>query len=145
MHFGLSVSIPILNRLKVEFSLIVCIELYVPEFFVEFGRNIIPTWSLRSTSSISEMESSLYKLSDSNNIEFTTGKRGNDNVIHDGQHNTLNRKRHGTEGEEKTYWICTVSVCKARFVLRDQRVKNNLHTTMETSKQNSHEQYESCH
>ena len=60
-----------------------------------------------------------------NSVEFTTGKRGNDNFINDGQRYTLNRRRHGKDGVEKSYWICTVSGCKARFVLHDQRVKNS--------------------
>ena len=45
--------------------------------------------------------------------------------IYDGQRYTLNRRRHGTDGMEKSYWTCTVSGCKARFVLHDQRVKNS--------------------
>ena len=52
-------------------------------------------------------------------------KRGKDKVIYDGQRYTLNRRRHGTDGVEKSYWICTDSGCKARFVLHDQRVKNS--------------------
>ena len=60
-----------------------------------------------------------------NSVEFTTGKRGKDNVIYDSQRYTLNRRRHGTDGVEKSYWICTVSGCKVKFVLHDQRVKNS--------------------
>ena len=52
-----------------------------------------------------------------NSVEFTTGKRGKDNVIYDGQRYTLNRRRHGTDRVEKSYWICTVSGCKVGFVL----------------------------
>ena len=38
-----------------------------------------------------------------NSVEFTTGKRGKDNVIYDGQrYNTLNRSLHGTDGVEKS-------------------------------------------
>ena len=54
-----------------------------------------------------------------------TGKRGNYNVIYDGQRYTLNRRRHVTDGVEKSYRICTVSGCKTRFVLHDQRMKNS--------------------
>ena len=42
-----------------------------------------------------------------NSAEFTAGKRGN--VIYNGPHYTLNRKRLGTDGVEKSYLICTVS------------------------------------
>ena len=45
--------------------------------------------------------------------------------IYDGQRYTLNRRRHGTDEVKKSYYICTVSGCKARFVLHDQRVKNS--------------------
>ena len=45
--------------------------------------------------------------------------------LEDGQRYTLNRRRHGTDGVVKSYWICTVSGCNARFVLHDQRVKNS--------------------
>ena len=60
-----------------------------------------------------------------NSVEFTTDKRGKDNVIYDSQRYTLNRRRHVTGGVGKSYWICTVCGCKARFVLHDQRVKNS--------------------
>ena len=60
-----------------------------------------------------------------NSVELATGKRGKDNVIYNGQRYTVNRRCHGTDGVEKSYWICTVSGCKARFVLHGQRVKNS--------------------
>ena len=53
-------------------------------------------------------------------VEYTTGKRGKDNVLVDGQRYTLNRKRNGTDGVTKTYWICVVPGCVARLVLHKQ-------------------------
>ena len=50
-------------------------------------------------------------------VEYTTGKRGKDNALVDGQRYTLNRKRNGTDGVTKTYWICVVPGCVARLVL----------------------------
>ena len=47
-------------------------------------------------------------------VEYTTGKRGKDNVLVDGQRYTLNRKRNGTDGVTKTVlflavWLdCTI-------------------------------------
>ena len=58
-------------------------------------------------------------------VEYTTGKRGKDNVLVDGQRYTLNRKRNGTDGVTKTYWICVVPGCVARLVLHEQTVKNS--------------------
>ena len=69
-----------------------------------------------------------------NFFEFTTGKRGNENVINDGQRYILNRKRHSTDGVERSYWICTVSGCKARFVFCDQGWRSALYTTMSTKR-----------
>ena len=58
-------------------------------------------------------------------VEYTTGKRGKDNALVDGQRYTLNRKRNGTDGVTKTYWICVVPGCVARLVLHEQTVKNS--------------------
>ena len=55
-------------------------------------------------------------------VEYTTGKRGKDNALVDGQRYTLNRKRNGTDGVTKTYWICVVPGCVARLVLHEQTV-----------------------
>ena len=49
-------------------------------------------------------------LAPTNTIEFSTGKRG---TI------TLHLR------VEKSYWICTVDGCKARFFLHDQRGKDS--------------------
>ena len=43
----------------------------------------------------------------------------------DGQRYTLNRKRNGTDGVTKTYWICVVPGYLARLVLHEQTVKNS--------------------
>ena len=48
-------------------------------------------------------------------VEYTTGKRGKDNVLVDDQRYTLNRKRNGTDGVTNTYWICVVPGCVARL------------------------------
>ena len=48
----------------------------------------------------------------SNSFEFTNGKRGKDNVIYDGQRYTLNRRRHGTDGVEKSYWSALLVAVK---------------------------------
>ena len=58
-------------------------------------------------------------------VEYTTGKRGKDNALVDGQRYTLNRKRYGTDGVTKTYWICVVPGCLARLVLHEQTVNNS--------------------
>ena len=58
-------------------------------------------------------------------VEYTTGKRGKDNVIVDGQRYTFNRQRNGTDGVRKSYWTCVVPGCNARLVLHDQTVKKN--------------------
>ena len=58
-------------------------------------------------------------------VKYTTGKRGKDNALVDGQRYTLNRKRNGTDGVTKTYWTCVVPGCLARLVVHEQTVKNS--------------------
>ena len=57
-----------------------------------------------------------YAVESGPRLHLPTGKRGNDNVIYGGKRFTLNRRRHGTDGVEKSYWIYTVSRPVARGV-----------------------------
>ena len=57
-------------------------------------------------------------------VEYTTGKRGKDNALVDGQRYTLNRKRNGTDRVTKTYWICVVPGCVARLYYISMTVRH---------------------
>ena len=57
-------------------------------------------------------------------VEYTTGKRGKENALVDGQRYTFNRKRNGTDGVTKSYWVCLVPGCSGRLVLHNRTVKN---------------------
>lgn len=57
-------------------------------------------------------------------IEFTTGKRGKENVIVDGFRYSLDRKRASISGAAKSYWKCTKPGCSGRLVLHDKTLAN---------------------
>ena len=44
-------------------------------------------------------------------VEYTTGKRGKDNALVDGQRYTLNRKRNGTDSHEDLLDLCCSWLC----------------------------------
>ena len=61
------------------------------------------------------------------NIEFTTGKGNKDNVIHNGFHYRLDKKRITSTGVRNSYWRCVSDGCSGRLVLHNENVVNTPH------------------
>ena len=65
--------------------------------------------------------------SSATNIEFTTGKRGKENVIYDGFRYRLDKKRTTADGVRNSYWRCVSDGCSGRLVLHNETVANTPH------------------
>ena len=57
-------------------------------------------------------------------IEFTTGKRGKENVISDGVRYSLDKKRTTAAGVVNSYWTCVTPGCTSRLVLHDGTISS---------------------
>ena len=57
-------------------------------------------------------------------IEFTTGKRGKENVISDGVRYSLVKKRTTAAGVVNSYWTCVTPGCTSRLVLHDGTISS---------------------
>ena len=58
-------------------------------------------------------------------IEFTTGKRGKENVIADGFRYSLDKRRTTATGVVNSYWRCVTPGCSCRLVLHDDAISNS--------------------
>ena len=65
--------------------------------------------------------------SSATNIEFTTEKRGKENVIYDGFRYRLDKKRTTADGVRNSHWRCVSDGCSGRLVLHNETVANTPH------------------